>query len=75
MTVMIRLGGLVVATVGARRAYVAPHVEQLPADDPHRELVFGMCEYALTVAEPGTYTDEDAIRWASKHRNTQGRDA
>lgn len=70
MTIMIQLGGAVVASVGATRAYLAPHVEALPADDPHRVLVLGMCDYALSLAGSGrAYDDEDAIRAAVRQQN------
>ena len=67
MTQFIHLDGELVATVGARRFYLTPRVENLRAEDPTARLVTLMCAYALDVEAgrlPGPYSDAQAAAHA-----------
>jgi hypothetical protein len=64
MTVLVRLDGEVVATVGRSRAYLSPAAEALPDGDPKLQVITLMCDYALTLGEASSYRDADALRHA-----------
>lgn len=67
MTLLIKLDGEVVATVGATRYFVAPRIEALPPDDQVGRLVTLMCAFALDVQagrREGPYRDAEALRAA-----------
>lgn len=63
MTTLVRLDGEIVATVGARRAFLAPRIEALGEQDPLTRKVLLMAAYALAIRAGtihGPYSDEAA---------------
>jgi hypothetical protein len=64
---LISYRGEIVATAGARRIYVTPHIRELDDDDPLVMFVSLMGAYALRVRDDpdvGPYTDDHAERFA-----------
>jgi hypothetical protein len=64
---IVTYDGAVVATVGARRFYLAGPLRELESDEPRVMFVCVMASYALQLRhEPdlGPYTDERAERFA-----------
>lgn len=65
MTIMVRLDGEVVATIGGSRVFLSPVALALPDGDPKLHLIILMCDFAL-VAVPEAYTNAEALRHAKK---------
>lgn len=65
MTILVRLDGEVVATVGRSRAYLSPAAEALDDGDPKLQIIVVMCDYALeTQATLTSYSDDAALKHA-----------
>lgn len=64
---LITYQGEIVATVGARRFWLAPQIDALTDDDPRAMFVALMAAYALQIRDfpdLGPYSDERAERFA-----------